>query len=141
MRILTVFIILFFTGTLSILGQSIFGKWKTVDSETGKTESIVEIYEKNGKVFGKIIEILDPKDKNKTCTNCKGENKNKPIEGLEIIKGLKKDGDEWNGGKILDPKNGKKYSCYIKLVTENKLKLRGYIGIALAGRTEYWYRN
>jgi len=57
-----------------------------------------------------------------------------------IVRGLSKDGDEWTDGKILDPKNGKLYKCYISLENENKLKLRGYIGFSLIGRTEYWYR-
>ena len=65
---------------------------------------------------------------------------NQPIEGLVIVRGLSKDGDEWNDGKILDPKNGKLYKCYITLEEENKLKLRGYIGFSLIGRTEYWNR-
>ena len=69
-----------------------------------------------------------------------GADKDKPIEGLVIMKGLEKDGDEYNGGKILDPKNGKYYKCYITLEEANKLKLRGYIGCSLVGRTEYWYR-
>jgi len=59
---------------------------------------------------------------------------------LVIVRGLSKEGDEWTNGKILDPKNGKLYKCYIALEEENKLKLRGYIGFSLIGRTEYWYR-
>jgi len=59
---------------------------------------------------------------------------------MDILFGLKKDGDEWNGGKILDPKSGKIYKCYITLKDENTLKLRGYIGFSLLGRTEYWQR-
>ncbi len=57
-----------------------------------------------------------------------------------ILDGLKEDGDEWSGGKILDPKNGNFYKCYIKLKDKTTLKLRGYIGISLFGRTEYWKR-
>ena len=60
--------------------------------------------------------------------------------GMIVIKGLKKDGDEYNGGKILDPNNGKLYKCYIELEEDDKLKVRGYIGLALLGRTQYWYR-
>ena len=58
-----------------------------------------------------------------------------------ILKGLKKDGDEWSGGKILDPENGSIYKCYIELIEKNKLKIRGYIGFSLLGRTEYWFRE
>ncbi len=120
--------------------QSIFGKWKTIDPETGNDESIIEVYKKNGKAYAKVIEILNEADRDKTCIFCKGKNKDKPILGLDILDGLKEDGDEWSGGKILDPKNGKYYKCYIKLTEEDTLKLRGYIGISLLGRTEYWYR-
>ena len=120
--------------------QSIIGKWKSIDEETQKEESIIEIYKENGKFYGKIIKILDPKKTNALCENCKGKNKNKRIVGLVIINGLKKDGNEWSGGKVLDPKNGKKYKCYITLKNENTMKLRGYIGFAVFGRTAYWYR-
>jgi uncharacterized protein (DUF2147 family) len=120
--------------------QSVFGKWKTLNSETGKTESIVEVYKKDGKAYAKIIEIMNKDDKDRVCDACQGENKNKPILGMVILNGLKPDGKEWNGGKILDPKNGKYYKCYITLLNNAKLKIRGFIGISLLGRTEYWYK-
>ena len=118
--------------------QNIIGKWKTIDDETGKEKSIVEIFEKNGKVFGRILEVLDPEKKNKKCELCDGEDKNKSIQGLVIIKGLTKEDDEYSNGKILDPKNGKLYKCSISLESKDKLKVRGYIGISLIGRTQYW---
>ncbi|MDC7993733.1 DUF2147 domain-containing protein [Altibacter sp. HG106] len=120
--------------------QDVTGKWKTIDDETGEAKSIVEIYNENGKIYGKVIEILNPARKNATCTECEGADKGKPIEGLVIIKGLEKDGDEYNDGKILDPQNGKLYKCYIELEDSNKLKVRGYIGFSLLGRTQYWHR-
>ncbi len=120
--------------------QTIFGKWNTIDNETGKIESVVEIYKKNGKAYAKIIEILNEEDRDRLCDKCTGSAKNVPILGLVLVSGLEQDGDEWSGGKILDPKNGKYYKCYLKLEEKNKLKLRGYIGISLLGRTEYWYR-
>jgi uncharacterized protein (DUF2147 family) len=120
--------------------QSVIGKWKTVDDETGKEKSIVEIYEKDGKIYGRIIEILEPENRYKKCTLCQGSDKDKPIMGLIFIKGLTKDGDEYSGGKILDPKNGNLYKCYINLIGNDKLKVRGYIGVSLFGRTQYWYR-
>ncbi len=126
---------------VSVNAQDVFGKWKTVDDITGEVKSIVEIYEVKGKVYGKVSEILDPKaPKNPTCDECTGKDKGKPILGLEFIKGLEKDGDEYSGGKILDPENGKLYKCYITLEEDDKLKVRGYIGFALLGRTQYWYR-
>lgn len=120
--------------------QTIFGKWNSTNDDTGKIDSVVEVYEKNGKAFAKIIEIKDKNRQNAVCEECSGKNKNKPILGLEILSGLKKDDDEWSGGKILDPRNGKIYKCFIKLEGPNKLKLRGYIGFSLLGKTKYWTR-
>ncbi len=120
--------------------QTVIGRWKTIDDETGKEKGVVEIYEMKGKIYGKIIEVLEPEHRDKKCVLCSGEDKNKPILGLTFIKGLKKDGEEYNGGQVLDPKNGKLYRCYITLVGKDKLKVRGYVGISLFGRTQYWYR-
>lgn len=132
--------VLFFATAFVSNAQSVFGKWKTIDDKSKKAKSIVEIYKKDGKAYAKVIEILDESKKGNLCTECSGKNKNQPIEGMVIINGLSKDGDEWSGGKILDPKNGKKYKCYITLEDANKLKVRGYIGFALLGRTQYWHR-
>ena len=120
--------------------QSIFGKWKTIDDETGKEKSIVEIYKVDGKAYAKILQLLEKGKEDKLCDKCKGEKNNKPIKGMVIINGLKEDGDEWNSAKILDPKTGKEYKCYITLDGENKLKVRGYIGFSLLGRTQYWHK-
>ena len=133
-------IVLFFFVTLFAQSQTVIGKWKTIDDETGQAKSIVEIYEKSGKIYGKVIEILDLEHKKSICSNCSGDDKNKPILGMTVIKGLLKEGSQYTGGKILDPKNGKLYKCYITLETKDKLKVRGYIGISLFGRTQFWYR-
>ena len=126
--------------TFSSNAQSIFGKWKTIDDETGKEKSIVEIYNVNGKAYAKVLQVLEKGKEDKVCDLCKGDKKNKPVKGMVIIDGLSKDGDEWNDAKILDPKTGKEYKCYITLEEKNKLKVRGYIGFALIGRTQYWTR-
>lgn len=131
-------LLLFFTVATN--GQTIFGKWQSFDDETKKLESIIEVYEKNGKAYAKIISITDPERRDATCTACKGKKKNAPILGMEILSGLKKKGDEWSGGKILDPKSGKEYKCYIKLLDKDQLKIRGYIGFSLFGRTAVWKR-
>jgi uncharacterized protein (DUF2147 family) len=131
---------LFLIAAFSLQSQSIFGKWYSTNEDTGEVDSVIEVYEKNGKAFAKVVEIKNPKRKNAVCDLCTGENKNKPILGLNILTGLGKDGEEWSGGKILDPRNGKVYKCYIKLETENKLKIRGYIGFSLIGKTAYWLR-
>lgn len=126
--------------TSSMYSQSVIGKWKTIDDETGEAKSIVEVFSKSGKIYAKVIEILDLANKNSVCKKCLGEDKNKSILGLTIIKGLSKDGSEYNSGEILDPKNGKLYKCALSLESKDKLKIRGYIGFSLLGRTQYWHR-
>lgn len=135
-----IILLLFIALSYTTNSQSIFGKWHSFNDETQEVESVIEVYEKDGKAFAKIIEIKNPERKTAVCDQCKGSNKNKPILGMEILSGLKKNDDEWSGGKILDPKNGKEYKCYIKLVEDNKLKIRGYIGFSLLGRTAFWQR-
>lgn len=124
----------------NVQSQTVIGKWKTIDDETGEAKSIVEVYEQSGKIYGKIIKILRKEHVNDVCSLCPGANKNKPILGMVIINGLKKDGDEYKGGTILDPTTGKTYKCNITLDGVDKLKLRGFIGISLLGRTQYWSR-
>lgn len=126
--------------TSSMYSQSVIGKWKTIDDETGEAKSIVEVFSKSGKIYAKVVEILDLEHKNSVCKKCSGEDKNKSILGLTIIKGLSKDGSEYNSGEILDPKNGKLYKCALSLESKDKLKIRGYIGFSLLGRTQYWHR-
>ena len=127
--------------TMSVSAQTIFGKWENRNEETGKVDSVIEVYEKDGKAFAKIIDITDPAKKGNVCDLCEGKNKDKPILGMDILTGLKQDGDEWSGGKILDPKNGKIYKCFIELEGTDKLKVRGYLGFSLLGRTVYWVRK
>ena len=136
----TYLILILLTVSISVNAQEIFGKWYSTNDETGEIDSVIEMYQKDGKAYAKIVEINDPERQKAVCELCTGTNKNKPILGLEILSGLEKDDDEWSGGEILDPRNGKVYNCYIKLVTPNKLKLRGFIGVALFGKTKYWNR-
>lgn len=129
-----------FLFTITINAQTIFGKWLSTNDDTGEVDSVIEMYQKNGKAYAKVIEIKDPNRQTAVCEKCEGANKNKSILGLEILTGLEKDDDEWSGGEILDPRNGNIYKCYIKLVKPNKLKLRGYIGFSILGKTKYWMR-
>ncbi len=121
--------------------QTIFGRWITIDDETGNKKGIVEIFEENGKVYGRIIEILEPEHRKRKCNKCEGVDKDKPILGLTIIKGLTKKGDTYDGGEITDPKNGKTYRCKITLDGKDKLIVRGYLGISLFGRSQVWIRQ
>lgn len=135
-------IILFFSffSFLIIQASDISGKWKTIDDQTGEVKSIVEIYQKNGKYYGKVVEILNKDRKDALCEKCSGNKKNKSVLGLEIITDMKKDGEEYSGGKILDPESGKEYKCNITLETKTKMKVRGFIGLSIIGRTQYWYK-
>lgn len=134
---LLLFCILFFQISW---GQSILGKWKTVDDVTGKEKGIVEIYEHKGKIYGKIIEIFEVDKKHLKCDKCQGEDKGKPILGLNIIKGLVKNGEVYDSGKIIDPKNGKSYSCKVSFEGKDKLIVRGFVGISVLGRSQTWTR-
>ncbi|RZJ65256.1 MAG: DUF2147 domain-containing protein [Flavobacterium sp.] len=138
-KLLTLLVAVLLTSFAPI-NNGVIGKWKTIDDETGKAIAIVDIYENGGKVYGKVIDIFNAVDKKRVCVNCSGSDKNKPLLGLTVIKGLTKEGSEYTNGKILDPKHGRLYKCYITLEGNDKLKVRGYIGVSLIGRTQYWYR-
>lgn len=140
MKKLVILLVMFVLGAFMAQAQSVTGKWKTIDDETGEAKSIVEISEKDGKIYGKVVEILNPAKRNAKCQDCKGADKDKPILGLTIIKGLSKDGNEWSGGQILDPNKGKSYKCAITMDGKDKLNVRGYVGISLLGRTQTWHR-
>lgn len=129
-----------FLITQTSQAQSIMGKWKTIDDKTGEAKSVVEIYEENGKVYGKIITIFDKSKENSLCNKCEGAKKNQPLKGMVILEGAKKEGSSWEGGTILDPTKGKVYKCTLSLESKDRLKLRGYVGISLLGRTQYWER-
>jgi len=131
-------ICLFITFSVFAQKNEIVGHWKTIDDSTGETESVVEIFKKSdGKYYGRVINMLVKPD-NDNCVKCRDDRKDQPLIGLEIIRGLTKDGNEFTGGTITDPKNGKSYKCTITRDGE-KLNVRGYIGFLLIGRTQVWH--
>lgn len=136
------FILAFMLVTVSINAQSVIGKWKTIDDETGKEKSIVEIYQKGDKVYGKILSLLnrEPGDEDPICDKCTDDRKNKHIVGMEIIRDMEADGEKYEEGTITDPNNGKIYDCKIWIDEDNAkvLKVRGYI--AFFYRTQTWYK-
>jgi len=121
--------------------DSIEGTWITTDDETGNQKSEVLIFKENGKLYGKITKLLLPEDQGKKCINCKGKNKDQSIVGMLIINDLQLDDYSWEDGTILDPKSGKVYDCNIEFEDSNTLKVRGYIGFSLLGRTQIWKRK
>lgn len=118
------------------------GLWKTIDDKTGKPKGTVRIYEENGEFFGRIESSLNPADAHERCDQCKDDRKDKPIIGLLIMRRMKKNGDEYGGGDILDPDNGSVYRCKFRIADQGrKLLLRGYIGFSLLGRSQAWTRE
>jgi uncharacterized protein (DUF2147 family) len=117
------------------------GRWKTIDDVTHLAKSIVVIREQNGTFRGTIEQIFDPPVPNPTCYLCSGVKKDRPLMGLEILWGFKRDGNRWSGGQVLDPETGKIYHASLSLEENGaKLRLHGYIGIPLFGRTQSWLR-
>ena len=118
------------------------GTWHTISDIDGKPRGVIEIKELNGKLVGTVTGTLVPGEKgDKTCEKCTDERKGQRIIGMEILRGLKPDGDEWTGGEILDPDNGKTYKAKLHLEDGGKkLVLRGYIGFSLLGRSQTWVR-
>lgn len=117
------------------------GKWKTFEEGTGRAKSIVQIYDQNGAVFGKVEQGLIPERAGRKCDKCTDDRKGQPIVGMVIIRGLKQKGDEYSGGDILDPENGSVYSCKLKVIENGKkLSVRGFKGVSLLGRSQVWER-
>jgi uncharacterized protein (DUF2147 family) len=119
------------------------GIWKQIDDKTGEAKSLIEITEANGELSGKVLKVLkSSKGPNPLCDKCQGALKNQPVNGMEILHGMKPEGSGWGGGTILDPKSGKTYRCEMHVIDGGaKLKVRGYIGFSLFGRTQVWLRE
>ncbi|WP_352310438.1 DUF2147 domain-containing protein [Psychrobacter sp. W2-37-MNA-CIBAN-0211] len=127
----------------SVFAASLNGtQWQTIDDKTGEKKAIIQLNESNGKVSGKIIKVLNKEEAKAVCTKCPGSLKNKPIEGLQILSGLKADGNnKWSDGKLVDPESGKTYSGKLTLSDNGQsLDLRGYVGSPLFGRSQTWQR-
>ncbi|MBD8871619.1 DUF2147 domain-containing protein [Rhodanobacter sp. DHB23] len=125
------------------------GTWKQVDDVTGKPTSILQITESNGELQARVLQVMNatPEDVARDgnppkCTQCDGARKDQPIIGMTIMWGVSKDGDVWDGGRILDPKSGKTYKVKLTLKDAGrKLDVHGYIGFALLGRSQTWDRQ
>lgn len=120
------------------------GLWKNIDDATGKPRALIRITESNGTLQGKIEKVFPGpnESQNPKCEKCEGANKDAPIVGLVILSGLKKDGEEYAGGQILDPDNGKTYSSKVRLTDAGKkLSVRGYLGVPMLGRSQTWLRQ
>jgi uncharacterized protein (DUF2147 family) len=120
------------------------GRWQTIDDDDGKPRSLVVIEEKQGELTGRIVQIYPRPgdDAQNLCEQCAGARKNQPIVGMVFMWGLRKQGDEYSGGEILDPDSGNIYRAKLKLSPDGRqLTVRGYLGISLFGRSQVWLRE
>ncbi len=122
-------------------GQSVFGKWKTIDDRTGKPKAIIKIYEKNDLMYGEVMEIVEEGKENSLCTKCDGDLKDQPVVGMTIINAAKHKGEGvYKGDTLFDPEQAMTFRCKIWLNPDNsdELKVRGYL--AFIYRTQTWVR-
>jgi uncharacterized protein (DUF2147 family) len=120
------------------------GLWKNIDDETGKPKALIRITENNGVLQGQIEKLFrEPnEDQAPKCEKCEGARKDQPIIGMVILTGLKKDGAEFTGGEIVDPKNGNVYKSKLSLSDGGKkISMRAYTGVPMLGRTQTWLRE
>lgn len=124
--------------------EKMLGYWTSVDDDSGKEESVFYVYKAtDGKYYGKLVKLLEQEKKGAICDKCTGADKDKPLEGMVLMRGLKEDGKSLSGGKIMDPKNGKEYNLKVSLDEKtDRLKIRGSLDKSgLLGRTQYWVRR
>jgi uncharacterized protein (DUF2147 family) len=138
----TILIVVYSTAYAAELSP--IGLWKTIDDNTGQPRGLMRIREVNGQYEGKVEKIFSKpgEEPNPKCEKCEGNRRNQPVIGMTILWGLTKQGDEYQGGAILDPENGKVYRSRMKLVDNGKkLDVRGFIGFSLFGRSQIWLRE
>lgn len=122
-----------------VKADDIAGVWLTHGDKPAK----IQIYKTGAQYHGKIVFLQVPLENGKPMVDKNNPDKSKQGEqlmGLELLSGFVFDRDEWNGGRVYDPESGKTYSCTISLKDPHTLKVRGYVGISLFGRTEVWTR-
>jgi len=122
---------------------SAVGLWEQVDESSGKAESWFRITERNGVYEGAIVKIFfkPGEDQNWVCDKCEGAERGAPVLGLTLIKGMRRKGDAYEDGTIMDPRDGSVYRALMQLSPDGKkLEVRGYLGISLFGRSQVWNR-
>ena len=133
---------LLLTGTAALAQMTPVGTWRSIDDETKQPKAQIVVSDNGGVLTGRIEKLLRPgADPNAVCDRCTDDRKDKPMVGLEIIRGAKKaEGkDVWEGGRILDPEKGSTYSLRLTPIEGgSKLEVRGSIGPF--GRTQTWIR-
>jgi len=119
--------------------QNAIGHWQVVNSD-GSPGGKVDTYLENGKLFGRVSEVRPGRTPQDLCDKCSGEYKNQPILGMVIMRNFQPAGEDWADGTVVDPENGKEYKGKIWAVGKDALRMRGFVGISLLGRTENWVR-
>ncbi|MAI78850.1 MAG: hypothetical protein CL917_07920 [Deltaproteobacteria bacterium] len=138
--IVMLFVFTLWAPSLQAEEETPIGYWETTGDDGQTSTSIVQIFQDGESLSGKIIKITKKGIKpDALCVACSGELKDKPIVGLRILWDMKKTGDGWGSGFVLDPDSGKIYKCSISLEGTN-LKVRGFLGISMFGRTQVWRR-
>ena len=143
MRIAIATVIFLAAGAAMAQSQTPVGAWKTVN-ERGEPEGLVRIVDVAGELRGTVENVYSPPapNANPLCLDCSGARKDKPVIGMQILSGLRWDGEQYSGGEILDPNNGRTYRCLLRVIDGGRrLEVRGYIGISLLGRTQVWLRE
>ena len=142
-KLITMLLLTFATSIFAVGHISPIGKWAQYSDKTGKLHSIIRVYRHEGLLEGKIIKAYPLPGEPNLCIKCSGKLKNHPIKSLIIMHGFKQtDSNVWGDGKILDPLSGHVYKCKLTLLNHgNTMKVRGYFGIPLFGRTQVWQRE
>ena len=119
--------------------ENAIGHWQVVNSD-GSPGGNVDTYLEGGKLFGRVTELRPGRTPKDVCEKCSGAYKDKLILGMVIMRNFQAEGDDWVEGTVVDPENGKEYKGKIWAVGNDRLKMRGFVGISLLGRTETWVR-
>lgn len=134
---IVVFAVLFWGINLAGCAQEFTGIWYNEEKDAK-----IKIYQDdNGDYTGKIVWLKNPTENGEPRLDEKNNDKDlrdRELIGLQILSGFEKKGKKLKGGEIYDPKSGKTYSCKIKPKGDDTLKVRGYVGVSLLGRTDIW---
>lgn len=145
MRRATATLILAAMTSASAWAHPIAGEWTTFDDESGRASAVVRVDERAGQLVATVVRILDAAKADRVCAACSDDRKNQPIQGMQIVRSVPAQAvapGTWRGGSIVDPKTGKTYDVQLKLIDQAQaLEVRGYLGLAMLGRSQRWVRT